>query len=421
MGKDASLTSIQKLVDKFQRDSSEYLDKKFDEANTKQFFINELFLHLGWDVYFKKDVAPSKREVWLEDTVEANGSLKRVDYAFTINGFIKFFVEAKAAHVNLDDKKHIYQIKEYAWNEKVQIGILTNFRSFKVYDCRYKPNIDNPNNGLLIEFSTDNLQYEEIFEKLYSLFSYESVYNGSIDNYIASKKKLKGQEVDDVFLADLEEWRIELAKNIFQNNFEKINNDERILNHVVQKTLDRIMFTRVMEDRGILNDTLLDKCIDSENIYNDFKHIFKNLDHQFNGAIFKADITDDLVVDNEILLEIIKHSYPKFNKSSYRFDILKVEILGAIYERFLGSVIKIENNGNVIVEMKPEVKKAGGVFYTPKYIVDYMVSKVVAPKLKGKVTHQAGGKTSKDPESNKCWSNSSDVTSGKTLFRGVNP
>jgi len=41
------------------------------------------------------------------------------------------------------------------------------------------------------------------------------------------------------------------------------------------------------------------------------------------------------------------------------------------------------------VEDKPEVKKAGGVFYTPKYIVDYIVERTVGLLLEGRTPAQA--------------------------------
>ena len=57
------------------------------------------------------------------------------------------------------------------------------------------------------------------------------------------------------------------------------------------------------------------------------------------------------------------------------------EILGHVYERFLGSVIRLTSAGHAKVEQKPEVRKAGGVYYTPTYIVDYIVKHTVGKLL----------------------------------------
>ena len=55
---------------------------------------------------------------------------------------------------------------------------------------------------------------------------------------------------------------------------------------------------------------------------------------------------------------------------------MPADILGQVYERFLGKVIEIDGD-SVTVEDKPVVKKSGGVFYTSKYIVDYIIKNTV--------------------------------------------
>ena len=44
-----------------------------------------------------------------------------------------------------------------------------------------------------------------------------------------------------------------------------------------------------------------------------------------------------------------------------------------------------------MVEEKPEVKKAGGVYYTPTYIVDYIVKQTVGKLLEGKTPQSRAG------------------------------
>jgi hypothetical protein len=64
--------------------------------------------------------------------------------------------------------------------------------------------------------------------------------------------------------------------------------------------------------------------------------------------------------------------------------VLGVEILGNVYEQFLGKVIRLTAGHQAKVETKPEVKKAGGVYYTPQYIVDYIVKNTVGKLVEGK-------------------------------------
>jgi type I restriction-modification system DNA methylase subunit len=51
-------------------------------------------------------------------------------------------------------------------------------------------------------------------------------------------------------------------------------------------------------------------------------------------------------------------------------------ILGSVYERFLGKEVDIENK-KINITLKPEVRKAGGVYYTPEYIVEYIVQNTI--------------------------------------------
>ena len=64
--------------------------------------------------------------------------------------------------------------------------------------------------------------------------------------------------------------------------------------------------------------------------------------------------------------------------------MLPAEILGQVYEQFLGKVIRLTEGHHAVVEDKPEVKKAGGVKYTPVYIVEDIVGNTLGHMLKGK-------------------------------------
>ena len=70
--------------------------------------------------------------------------------------------------------------------------------------------------------------------------------------------------------------------------------------------------------------------------------------------------------------------------SPYEFSVLSPEILGNVYEQFLGKVIRLTKGHQAKIEEKPEVKKAGGVFYTPQYIVEYIVENTVGKLCKDK-------------------------------------
>jgi hypothetical protein len=56
------------------------------------------------------------------------------------------------------------------------------------------------------------------------------------------------------------------------------------------------------------------------------------------------------------------------------------DVLGEVYEQFLGKVIRLTAGHQAKVEEKPEVRKAGGVHYTPTYIVRNTVGKLLEGK-----------------------------------------
>jgi type I restriction-modification system DNA methylase subunit len=115
------------------------------------------------------------------------------------------------------------------------------------------------------------------------------------------------------------------------------------------------------------------------------KNLFYKVNDDLNGNIFKPHACDEADVDSGLLAEIIENLYTP--KSPYRFDAIGVELLGSIYERYLGSTIKVTAQ-RAKVEEKPEVRKAGGVYYTPKYIVDYIVKNTVGRQIEGKTPKQ---------------------------------
>src|SRR5207249_2550795 len=79
------------------------------------------------------------------------------------------------------------------------------------------------------------------------------------------------------------------------------------------------------------------------------------------------------------------------------FSVLPADILGQVYEQFLGKVIRLTEGHQAKIEDKPEVKKAGGVYYTPTYIVDCNVTNTEGKSLGQKTTKRAAQLRIVDP------------------------
>ncbi len=233
-------------------------------------------------------------------------------------------------------------------------------------------------------------EYLENAEKLWD-FSRERVAAGSLDALLPKIRRAPHlrKQVDEVFLDEMTGWREELAKDIHKQNPALT---AKQLNEVVQRLLDRIVFIRIAEDRHVIEKRQLAEVVEEWEthggkfpIFDWLNALFHKINDDFNGEIFKPHLSEEIQIDSEILARIIKRLYPP--KSPYRFDVIGVELLGSIYERYLGNTIRLTPK-QVRVEEKPEVRKAGGVYYTPKYIVDYIVKNTVGKIIEGKSPKQ---------------------------------
>jgi len=397
------------LVAEFERDQSFYKSSQFNETELRTRFINPLIAALGWDVYHDQPGRADQHEVKEEDSVEVEGKIKNPDYSFRLFDSSlgsmkrKFFIEVKRPSINIEAGAYpAFQLRRYAWSADLPISILTDFEELSVYYCLSRPGReDKPTKSRIMYLRYD--QYAEKWEEIAALFSREAVLNGSLDRYARSLPQKRGEKrVDAALLGDISKWREALAKNIALRNPEL---DTASLNYSVQAIIDRIMFLRICEDRGIERYMRLKHLLEGERVYARLFELFQQADERYNSGIFHFHkepgrenpdiITPGLKIDDGTLKEIIKQLY--FPESPYAFSVLPAEILGQIYEQFLGQVIRLDEEHRALVEDKPEVKKAGGVKYTPAYIVEAIVKKTLGPSLEGRTARQASEVSVLDP------------------------
>jgi NOL1/NOP2/fmu family ribosome biogenesis protein len=395
---------ICKLIEHFEQNREALRSGKYNEAQLRQEFLNPFFTALGWDMFNEQQFGEAYKEVIHETSVEVEGAAKAPDYAFRIGGVTKFFVEAKKPSVNIEHAIHpAYQVKRYAWSAKLPLAILSDFEEFAVYDCRSKPNPgDQAATGRVMYLTYRD--YIEKWDEIAAIFSKNAIQKGAFDQYAQGVKGKRGtKEVDDAFLEEMEGWRETLARNLAIRNPELEN--VRQLNYAVQMTIDRIVFLRICEDRGIEKEGQLKELTLESGIYANLCGLFRTADKRYNSGLFHFekekdqsshpdDLTPRLKVDDKVLKEIICDLY---YPSPYVFKLIPADILGQVYERFLGKVIRLTAGHQAKVEEKPEVRKAGGVYYTPTYIVEYIVKNTVGKLLEGKTPAEAGALKIVDP------------------------
>jgi hypothetical protein len=381
--------SIRQLVQHFEEQRATYRSEKYKETQVRSDFLDPFFEALGWDVANRSGYAEKYREVIQESSVEMEGQAKAADYAFRLGDKALFLLEAKKPAVNIETHPEpAFQVRRYGWSAKLAINILSNFEQLAVYDCRSKPKLgDPPSLGRvkLVSFR----EYVEKWDEISAIFARQAALKGSFDQFAEGMKGKRGTtEVDDAFLEEMERWRLDLARSIALRNPAL---SSRQVNTAVQTTIDRIIFLRICEERGIEAEDALRSATDGIDVYQDLVVLFKQADQKYNSGLFHFSdekgqssfpdtLTLNLKIDDKVLKDILAHLY--YPLSPYAFKYISVDILGQVYERFLGKVIRLTAGHQAKVEEKPEVRKAGGVYYTPTYIVKYIVQNTLGELLK---------------------------------------
>lgn len=381
---------VSALVAKFARNIDAYKSQSYNETQLRREFLDPLFEALGWDVANHRGYSEAYKSVVHEDRIRADEGQKWPDYSFRIGGTRKFFLEAKKPAVNIRmDPGPAYQLRRYSWSAKLAIGVLTDFEELAIYDTRKKPlPEDGPGVARMAVFRYDEL--ETRWDELSGLLSEDAVLKGDLDRFIGGKGTRRGtEEVDQAFLAEIEGWRVDLAKMFAKHN---AGLDAEAINAVVQATIDRIVFLRICEDRNIEAQGSLRACADQADVYSALVELFRKADARYNSGLFhfskergRASLPDTISLglntDSRTFKGILEGLY--FPKSPYEFSVLPADTLGQVYERFLGSVIRLTQGHRAVVEEKPEVRKAGGVYYTPTHIVDRIVERTLTPLFSG--------------------------------------
>lgn len=397
-GFDIFKAKLAELVDSYQGNLS-IRKGDYDEAALRHDYLDPFWAALGWDTHNEKRFPQQLREVEIESRVEINGRKKRADYIFRTDGISRFICEAKKPTEVLRAGEE-YQAQRYAFNLRLLVGTLSTFGDLRVYIVGGKPDSTRPFPYCKRWIASE---YVEHADEIWKLLGRDSVSNGSLDRFVASfsKREIGGRPrqgwlivldrvrtVDEEFLDFVEQSREHLARFLYRDNHER-EWDKDSLNECVQRILDRILFIRICEDRDIDTGRTLESILSSWQsisanrppLYDRIVGHFRDLDQSFNGALFKRHVSEDLIVADDFLLDFIRELSSE--DSPYIFSTMPVEILGSVYERFIGRTAKITKAGPRF-ELKPELLKADGVYYTPEYIVDFIVGETVGNLVSGK-------------------------------------
>jgi adenine-specific DNA-methyltransferase len=380
MVKEAAKRNVENLVEKFRQAEQAETLKRLSEEDTKKNFIMPLFRALGWDV--------DGREVSAEENIVG----KRVDYGFYIDGHIQFYLEAKAAKEDTEQEKFANQAISYSWNKGTTWAVLTNFKLLEIFNAEDATAPISAKRFKSISWE----EYVERFDELW-LLSREACGQKLLDTEAEKVgKKLKRVSVTAKLVEDLNDAR-DLLSRMFVAWNPKLASDPVLLDEGVQRVLDRIIFIRVAEDRGIEDPTLqpLVRAWEADweagrrdkLLYQAMEEKFRELDGIYNSNIFAPHASDSWEERKNIVRDIIEKFYGKYGYYTYDFKAIPADILGTVYEQYLGHKLSQAETRNLLGEANVSVakdarkRKEQGIYYTPRFIVDYIVEQALGPVL----------------------------------------
>src|SRR3989338_2468536 len=231
MDKEQAKKKIEELGERYEKLSGAEIRAQKEEK-TKQVFIRPLFEALGWNFENGDEVSP-------EETITG----MRADYEFRINGITRFYLEAKPLKADLDKEEYAKQAIRYSWNKGVTWAVLTDFESIKVFNAKAESKLLQDK----LVFEISYTEYQSDFDRLW-LLSKESFKSDALDKYAEKYgKKVKKLTVNEKLYSDLKK-----AREILTKSFKIWNQqlDQEMLEEGVQRILDRLVFIRVLEDKG---------------------------------------------------------------------------------------------------------------------------------------------------------------------------
>ena len=370
LGKEEAREKIKSLVEEFLKYSKEEINSK-SENQIKSEFIDPLFEALGWDM---------RKEAEREEKILRG----RADYILRNQNQEVLVIEAKKTNVQLKEEEG-KQAVSYAYHRKIKFSVLTNFKQIRVYHAL--SNIQNIDKNLLFWIEVND--FEKEFEKLW-LLSKENFEKKELEKLIPSKDKKTAVAIDERILDDLLQIRTWLSAEL---KSKRTALKDEYIDEIVQILIDRFIFMRSVEDRKLEAEDFLLKIMQSvqhgetdKNLWALIKDQFVRFDKTYNAKLFANGILEEYgFFSDEILKKVIKTLYSglEHTQERYMFDLIPGDLFGSIYEQYLGTILA-GTEKRVKLDSSSGTRKKMGIYYTPSYIVDYIIKNTVREYLKEK-------------------------------------
>lgn len=364
--------NIKKKLEFFIRNFNEHRESLKDASEqTMRSWIDEFLLIFDWNC---KDINQVHQEKML--TKEEKEKLKSIgsthtkpDYTLK-NGKTRLnFLDAKDLQDNLRESKEIaFQARSYGWSAGLECSIVTNIEELVFYSCFKEPKQDDKPDLNRLYYKIED--YLDKFDEIFTLLYRENIILGEQSKVVKesiSNEKTEMIYLDQSFAKLLSEFRVSLAENILKNNKALCGNR---LNTIIQNIVNKILFIRICESRGLEEKNVLLNLL-NENFWDNFRE--RSVEHyeiEYDGPIFNdLNYLNEISLDNTAFIHFIKNLY---EPSPYKFDVIPVELFAEMYERFLSTEIFIEKD---VVKQKQKdfyIKQQGAIS-TPKFMVDFLL------------------------------------------------
>jgi len=366
---------IERLVKKFKALSTRERNA-YNEAETRKSFVLPLFHALEWNI-------DDAREVAAEEKI----SRGYVDFSFRVNGVRRFVLETKRIGEDLNKPEWAQQAIDYAYHKGVTWAVLSDFEALKIFNAEMRE--QNPFHAQFRSIGVD--EYLPRLDELWWL-SRSAMLAGALDREAEKiSKKMPRTPIAQALFDNLLEWRKQLYNMLRAYNRDKLWSPKQI-DDAVQRLLDRLIFTRTAEDRLMEDEKLI--ALVREKRHDEFlpalKNRFRELDAVYNSQLFRPDFVDTLELgEPDTLKQIIEGlDRSKTNAVRYNFALIDADVLGRVYEQYLGAVVSDEtrrgvlSRGGVLLNAPTKSKrKAQGIYYTPTFVVRYIVQQTLARYL----------------------------------------
>lgn len=252
----------------------------------------------------------------------------------------------------------IFEKHQYFWNKNnVNAFIAVSENKTYLIHSKQKPNSNNPTaKNITIKTFNYGVNTQGFEKQKVSEITKDFIDTAYFFDFVAKQTvNKKRQEVDKDLLLNLIALR---------NKLLAISNDEETIHLLILRSL----FIKYLEDKGIYKKRYwvnVLKSNDPRKVLAAFKRVRK-----INGDIFDKQLPEDKI-DPKYLPEILDFFTSDYRTGQqslfpYLFDQIPIQLISLVYEAFLRS----------------EEKKGKGIYYTPSFIVNFMLSHSLNEKLK---------------------------------------